>query len=165
MTVSLTVNRVSHRLEVDPGTPLLYVLRNDLGLDGPKFGCGLAQCGACTVLVDGEAVPSCAIPLSQVAGREVLTLEGLGSRDAPHPLQTAFIEEQAMQCGYCVNGVLLTAAALLRRNPDPSEAEIRRALAGTLCRCGAHTRMVRAVRRAAAAVSKPGSGAESKSGP
>src|SRR5262245_6059507 len=105
MPVALTVNRVAHRLEIDPETPLLYVLRNDLGLNGPKFGCGLAQCGACTVLVDGEAVPSCTVPLSFAAGREVVTLEGLGSRSAPHPLQTAFIEEQAMQCGYCVNGV------------------------------------------------------------
>ena len=154
MTVSLTVNRTPRRLDVDPETPLLYVLRNDLGLNGPKFGCGLGQCGACTVLVDGEAVLSCSVPLSRVAGRQVLTLEGLGSRDAPHPLQTAFIEEQAMQCGYCVNGVLLTAAALLRRNRDPSEAEIRRALAPALCRCGAHGRMVRAVRRAAASIAR-----------
>jgi nicotinate dehydrogenase subunit A len=130
------------------------VLRNDLRLNGPKFGCGLAQCGACKVLLDGEAVPSCVLPLSEAAGREVITLEGLGSRSAPHPLQTAFIEEQAMQCGYCVNGVLLTAAALMRKNPDPSEAEIRRALAGTLCRCGSHVRMLRAVQRAAASAKK-----------
>ena len=153
MPVSLSINGKVHRLDLDPDTPLLYVLRNDLGLNGPKFGCGLGQCGACTVLVDGEAVPSCAVPLSYAAEREVVTLEGLGTRSAPHPLQTAFIEEQAMQCGYCVNGVLLTAAALLGRNPDPPEAEIRRALAGALCRCGAHTRMLRAVRRAAASMS------------
>jgi nicotinate dehydrogenase subunit A len=154
MPVSLNVNGKTHQLEVDPDTPLLYVLRNDLRLNGPKFGCGLAQCGACKVLLDGEAVPSCVLPLSEAAGREVITLEGLGSRSAPHPLQTAFIEEQAMQCGYCVNGVLLTAAALMRKNPDPSEAEIRRALAGTLCRCGSHVRMLRAVQRAAASAKK-----------
>jgi len=150
MSVMLTVNRKRYRLESDPATPLLYVLRNDLELNGPKFGCGIAQCGACTVLVDWQPVLSCVTPISEVSEREVITLEGLGTRQAPHPLQLAFIEEQAMQCGYCVNGVLLTAAALLRKDPDPSEAEIRRALSDTLCRCGAHGRMVRAVQRAAA---------------
>jgi nicotinate dehydrogenase subunit A len=152
MTVALNVNRKSYRFELAPETPLLYVLRNDLALNGPKFGCGLGQCGACTVLVDGKPELSCVTPVSQVANREILTLEGLGNRDDPHPLQTAFIEEQAMQCGYCVNGILLTAAALLERNADPSESEIRGALAGTLCRCGAHGRMVRAVQRAAKAM-------------
>ena len=165
MPVSLSINGKAHHLELDPDTPLLYVLRNDLGLNGPKFGCGLGQCGACRVLVDGEAVPSCAVPLSYAAEREVVTLEGLGTRSAPHPLQTAFIEEQAMQCGYCVNGVLLTAAALLLRNPDPSEAEIRQELAGTLCRCGSHTRMLRAVRRAAASISKSSDKANAKAKP
>jgi len=154
MAVTLVVNRKRHRLKLDPATPLLYVLRNDLALNGPKFGCGLAQCGACTVLVEGEPALSCVTSIGQVAGREIQTLEGLGTREAPHPLQTAFIEEQAMQCGYCVNGILLTAAALLRTNPDPTEPEIRRALADTLCRCGAHTRMLRAVQRAAAAMKK-----------
>ena len=151
-TVVLKVNGKTRRLErdVDPDTPLLYVLRGDFGLNGPRFGCGLGQCGACTVLVDGKAEPSCVTSISEVAGREIVTLEGLGTRDAPHPLQSAFIEEQAMQCGYCVNGVLVTAAALLRENPAPTEREMRRALAGTLCRCGAHNRMLRAVRRAAA---------------
>jgi nicotinate dehydrogenase subunit A len=152
MAVTLKVNRKPYRLEIDPDTPLIYVLRNDLRLSGPKFGCGLAQCGSCTVLVDGEPVLSCVIPISEVAGREILTLEGLGTRENPHPLQVAFIEEQAMQCGYCVNGVMLTAAALLRANPDPSEGQIRHALADTLCRCGAHDRMVRAVQRAAKAM-------------
>ncbi len=152
MTVVLNVNRKPHRLDLPPETPLLYVLRNDLALNGPKFGCGLGQCGACTVLVDGKPEPSCVTPISELAGREILTLEGLGTREAPHPLQTAFIEEQAMQCGYCVNGILLNAAALLRTDPDPSEQQIRRALAHTLCRCGAHDRMVRAVRRAATAI-------------
>jgi nicotinate dehydrogenase subunit A len=151
MPTTLTVNGRTHRLDLDPDTPLLYVLRNDLGLNGPKFGCGLAQCGACTVLVDGRTELSCVTPLSAVAEREIVTLEGLGTRERPHPLQTAFIEEQAMQCGFCVNGVVLTAAALLREDPEPSEARIRRALAGTLCRCGAHGRMVRAIQRAAKA--------------
>jgi len=150
--VTLKVNRTTRRLDLPGDTPLLYVLRNDLGLNGPKFGCGLGQCGSCTVLVDGEPTRSCVTPISQVAGREIVTLEGLGTPETPHPLQSAFLAEQAMQCGYCVNGVLLTAAALLASNPDPSEQEIRRALDDTLCRCGAHTRMLRAVRRAAAAM-------------
>jgi nicotinate dehydrogenase subunit A len=150
MSVTLTVNRKRIRLELDPATPLLYVLRNDLALNGPKFGCGMGQCGACTVLVDWQPVLSCVIPVSDVSEHEVITLEGLGTREAPHPLQLAFIEEQAMQCGYCVNGVLLTAASLLHTNPEPSEVEIRRALSDRLCRCGAHGRMVRAVQRAAA---------------
>jgi len=152
MAVALKVNGKSYQLELEPDTPLIYVLRNDLRLNGPKFGCGLAQCGSCTVLVDGKPVLSCVTPVSEVAGREILTLEGLGTREAPHPLQVAFIDQQAMQCGYCVNGVMLTAAALLQDNPDPSERQIRHALADTLCRCGAHGRMVRAVQRAAKAM-------------
>jgi len=149
MTTALKVNGTPRRVELDPDTPLLYVLRNDLALNGPKFGCGLAQCGACTVLVDGEPRRACVTSLGEVAGREIVTLDGLGTREAPHPLQAAFLEEQALQCGYCVNGVVMNAAALLRTNPAPSEAEIRRALDGVLCRCGTHARMLRAIRRAA----------------
>jgi nicotinate dehydrogenase subunit A len=129
--------------------PLLYALRNDLGLHGPRFGCGLAQCGACTVHVDGKPVRSCKFPLAQAVGRKVVTLEGLGSSAKPHPLQKAFIEEQAVQCGYCINGMIMQAKALLDRNKNPSEAEIRQALAGNLCRCGTHLRIVRAIKRAA----------------
>jgi nicotinate dehydrogenase subunit A len=128
---------------------LLYVLRNDLNLNGPRFGCGLAQCGACTVLVNGSPVRSCITPVSAIASAEVTTLEGLGDRENPHPVQRAFIAEQAAQCGYCSNGMILAAASLLERNPDPSDSEIRQALAGNLCRCGTHTRILKAVRRAA----------------
>ena len=152
MPVKLKVNNEDVQLDVEPDTPLLYALRNDLELNGPKFGCGVAQCGACTVLVDGNPVRSCIVSVASMAGRSIVTLEGLGDREEPHPLQAAFIKEQAMQCGYCVNGVMLTAAALLRANPDPSEGQIRHALADTLCRCGAHDRMVRAVQRAAKAM-------------
>ena len=135
-------------VEVDPERTLLDVLRNTFGLKAARLGCGLGQCGACTVIVDGHAVNSCDTPMWSVAGKDVTTLEGLGSRDAPHPLQTAFVEEQALQCGYCTSGILMTAAALLRRNPHPSEADIRQALEGNLCRCGVHNRVVRAVRKA-----------------
>ena len=141
-TVSVTVD--------DPDTPLLYVLRNELGLHGPRFGCGLGQCGACTVLVDEAAVRSCVTPLSAVTGK-VVTLEGLGSDANPHPIQKAFIAEQAVQCGYCINGMIMQSAALLARNPKPSEQEVRDELANNLCRCGTHLRIVRAVMRAAGA--------------
>ncbi len=154
--VTLSVNGVSHALDVDPDTPLLYVLRDDVGLRGPKFGCGLAQCGACTVLLDGAAIRSCVLPVAKAEGRRVTTLEGLGSAARPHPVQRAFIEEQAAQCGYCLNGMIMTAAALLARNPDPTDLEVRRALAGTLCRCGTHLRILRAVRRAAVAMRRGG---------
>lgn len=148
--ISLEVNGRTHVVEVDPETPLLYVLRNDLGLNGPKFGCGLGQCGSCEVLADGRPLRSCLTPVRGVAESKITTLEGLGSRERPHALQRAFIEEQAMQCGYCANGMIIAAAALLERNPSPTDGEIRRALARNLCRCGTHPRILRAVRRAAA---------------
>ena len=134
---------------MDEAAPLLYVLRNDLGLNGPRFGCGLGQCGACSVLIDGNVVRSCLIPAAGLGNARVTTLEGLGTPDNPHPLQAAFVAEQAAQCGYCSNGMILAAAALLERNPSPSDGEIRAALDGNLCRCGTHTRILRAVRRAA----------------
>jgi nicotinate dehydrogenase subunit A len=149
MAISLNVNGVSHSVPAEPDTPLLYVLRNDLELNGAKFGCGLAQCGACTVLIDGKAVRSCVTPISALEKSEITTLEGLGSVDKPHPLQQAFIEEQAAQCGYCINGMIMSAKELLDRNPQPSEGDVRTALAGNLCRCGTHNRIVRAVLRAA----------------
>jgi nicotinate dehydrogenase subunit A len=132
----------------DPNVPLLYVLRDDLGLHGPRFGCGLGQCGACTVHIDGVAVRSCVMPLSAVKGK-VVTLEGLGTEAKPHPLQRAFIEEQAVQCGYCINGMIMQSAALLARTPKPTADQIRQELAANLCRCGTHLRIVRAVQRAA----------------
>ncbi len=149
MTINLTVNDTEVQLDVAPETPLLFALRNDLQLNGPKFGCGVAQCGACTVLVDGSPVRSCIMPVARVVGRTITTLEGLGSREAPHPLQAAFIKEQAMQCGYCANGMMMTAAALLEKNKSPTDTQIRTALRGNLCRCGAHGRIVRAVGEAA----------------
>ena len=133
----------------DPQMPLLYALRNDIGLNGPRFGCGLAQCGACTVHIDGKAVRSCRYPVSKAAGKKVLTLEGLGTSAKPHPLQKAFIDEQAVQCGYCINGMIMQAKALLDANKRPSDEEIKQALADNLCRCGTHVRIVRAVKRAA----------------
>ena len=150
MKIALNVNGKASTVEVDdPQMPLLYVLRNDLGLHGPRFGCGLGQCGACTVLVDGNAVRSCLYPVGNVGQAKVTTLEGLGSSTHPHPLQKAFIEEQAVQCGYCINGMIMQAKALLDTNKHPSDDEIKRALAGNLCRCGTHVRIVRAVKRAA----------------
>ncbi len=149
MTINLTVNDKEVQLDVGPDTPLLFALRNDLQLNGPKFGCGVAQCGACTVLMDGSPVRSCVTPVAAVAGRTIVTLEGLGSRERPHPLQAAFIKEQAMQCGYCANGMMMTAAALLEKNKSPTDAQIRSALRGNLCRCGAHGRILRAVGEAA----------------
>ena len=148
--IRLIVNGQQRDVAADPETPLLYVLRGDLGLSGTKFGCGLGQCGACTVLVGGQAVRSCLIPVQAVAGQTVTTIEGLGSPEAPHPLQAAFIEEQAVQCGYCTPGIVMTAKAFLDQAPRPTEAQVRQALAGVLCRCGAHDRVIRAVMRAAA---------------
>jgi nicotinate dehydrogenase subunit A len=149
MTIKLNVNDKEVQLDIEGDTPLLYALRNDLQLNGPKFGCGVAQCGACTVLVDGNPVRSCVMPVAGVVGRAIVTLEGLGSREEPHPLQTAFIKEQAMQCGYCSSGMMMTAAALLEKNKQPTEEQIRSALRENLCRCGAHGRIVRAVSEAA----------------
>jgi len=149
--IALNVNGRSHRLDVDPATPLLYVLSDDLGLNGPKLGCGLGQCGACTVIVRGRAVRSCVTPIGTVAGAEITTLEGLGTAEKPHPLQQAFIAEQAAQCGYCSNGMIMSAKELLDRNPHPSEQDVRAALAGNLCRCGTHNRIIKAVLRAAQA--------------
>ena len=143
--ITLTVNGQRHTVDVDPATPLLYVLSDDLELNGPKFGCGLGQCGCCTVIVKGQAVRSCVTAVSAVAGADVTTLEGLGTVEKPHPLQQAFIDEQAVQCGFCLSGVVLTAKAYLDRNPKASDAEIRRALSGVLCRCGANTRMLKAI--------------------
>jgi len=154
--VTLVVNGASRTLDVDPDTPLLYVLRDDLELHGPKFGCGLAQCGACTVLMDGSAIRSCVTPVSLSEGHTITTLEGLGSVATPHLIQKAFIEEQAAQCGYCINGMIMTAKALLDRTPNPTEVEIRQGLAGNLCRCGTHLRIIRAVRRAAVAMRRGG---------
>jgi nicotinate dehydrogenase subunit A len=148
-TVSLRVNGRSHQVRVDDAQmPLLYALRNDLDLHGPRFGCGLAQCGACTVHIDGKAVRSCTYPVSQAAGKTIVTLEGLGTAKQHHPLQKAFIEEQAVQCGYCINGMIMQAAAFLKENKSPTEAEIKQALANNLCRCGTHVRIVRAIKRA-----------------
>ena len=149
MAINIKVNGTMHSVPAAPDTPLLYVLRNDLGLNGAKFGCGLAQCGACTVLVDGKAVRSCVTDIGSLAGSEITTLEGLGTADKPHALQRAFIGEQAAQCGYCINGMIMSAKALLDRNPRPSENDVRQALAANLCRCGTHNRIVRAVLRAA----------------
>jgi nicotinate dehydrogenase subunit A len=149
MAVSLKVNGATRSVPAEPDTPLLYVLRNDLELNGAKFGCGAAQCGACTVLVDGQAVRSCVTPIGALAKSEITTLEGLGTLDRLHPLQRAFIDEQAAQCGYCINGMIMSAKALLDRNPRPSEGDVREALAANLCRCGTHGRIIRAVLRAA----------------
>ena len=148
MSIKFTLNGEAVSLDVDPQTPLLEALRCDFQLNGPKFGCGLAQCGACAVLIDGRSSRSCVLPLSAVIDRKVTTLEGLGTRQNPHPLQLAFIEEQAMQCGYCASGMIVTAAELLSGNPHPDAGEIKQALAGHQCRCGAHPRIVKAVERA-----------------
>jgi nicotinate dehydrogenase subunit A len=149
--ILLNVNGRTETIQADdPAMPLLYVLRNDLRLHGPRFGCGLAQCGACTVHLNGEAVRSCVTPVSAAAGKDIVTLEGLGTREKPHPLQEAFIAEQAAQCGYCINGMIMQAASLLNKTPHPPVSEIKAALAGNLCRCGTHLRIVRAIQRAAA---------------
>jgi nicotinate dehydrogenase subunit A len=148
MATSLKVNGTSHSTPAEPDTPLLYVLRNDLFLGGAKFGCGLAQCGACTVLVDGKATRSCVTPIGALGTAEITTIEGLGTAEKPHPLQQAFIDEQAAQCGYCINGMIMKAKELLDLKPQPTDADVREALAGHLCRCGTHNRIVAAVVRA-----------------
>jgi nicotinate dehydrogenase subunit A len=154
-TETLTVNGKVHHIEVDdPNTPLLYVLRDHLHLHGPRFGCGLAECGACTVHINGQATRSCVYPLSAVGTSKVVTLEGLGTPEHPHPLQTAFVEEQAAQCGYCINGMIMQSASFLEANPTPTEHDVKEALANNLCKCGTHARIVRAVMRAATHTSK-----------
>ena len=159
--ISLTVNGAEHRLDVAPETPLLYVLRDDLGLHAAKYGCGLGQCGACTVMVEGEPVLSCVVPAALVEGRRVTTLEGLGTVTSPGPMQQAFMAEQAAQCGFCIPGMMMRAQALLESRPEASDADIRTALRNNLCRCGTHMRILRAVRRAAETMraAKPGGGA------
>jgi len=149
MKVPLRVNGRVATIDIDPATPLLYALRNDLKLDGPKFGCGLGQCGACTVIAGGKAIRSCVTPVSAIGTKEIVTLEGLGTLQRPHPIQQAFIDEQAAQCGYCINGVILTAKTFLDENPQPTDQQIRRALTGILCRCGTHLEIIRAIKRAA----------------
>jgi nicotinate dehydrogenase subunit A len=146
--ITLDVNGSPHTIDADPDMPLLYALRNDLGLNNPHFGCGLAQCGACTVHINGEAVRSCVTPLSSVGAGKVVTLAGLGTPEKPHPIQKAYVEEEVPQCGYCINGWLMTAAALLNRNKKPSDAQIKEALTGLKCRCGTHMGIMRAVKRA-----------------
>jgi nicotinate dehydrogenase subunit A len=148
MAITLKVNGKSRSVDAEPDTPLLYVLRNDFELNGAKFGCGLAQCGACTVLISGVATRSCVSPIGRLGEAEITTIEGLGTPEKPHPLQTAFIEEQAAQCGYCINGMIMSAADLLKSNPQPKEDDVRAALAANLCRCGTHNRIIRAVMRA-----------------
>jgi nicotinate dehydrogenase subunit A len=145
----LKVNGQSHTIDVEPDCPLLYVLRDNLAMNNPRFGCGLGQCGACTVLIDNRAVRSCTLPVSAVAGKEIVTLDGLGTEGNPHPVQKAFIQEQAFQCGYCLNGWVLTAKALLDKNPHPSDDEMRTAFQSLICRCGSHVRILAAVRQAA----------------
>ncbi len=149
MTIQLQVNGKARTVDVEAETPLLYVLRNDLGLIGTRYGCGLGQCGACTVIVDGKPVQSCDVPASAMAGKNIVTVESLGTDAALHPLQRAFIAEQAAQCGYCASGILMSAKALLDVNPDPDDAAIRAALETNLCRCGTHGRILRAIKRAA----------------
>lgn len=149
MALTLHVNGQARQVNAEPETPLLYALRNDLGLLSVRYGCGLGQCGACTVIIDGKAVQSCDVPVSSVVGKKIATVEMLAADKALHPLQQAFIDEQAAQCGYCASGILMSAKVLLDANPDPSDAEIRAALDGNLCRCGTHGRILRAVKRAA----------------
>ena len=149
MSITLNVNGTSRSVPAEPDTPLLYVLRNDLELNGAKFGCGLAQCGSCTVLINGQPVRSCVTQIGSIGAAAITTIEGLGTAEKPHPLQRAFIDEQAAQCGYCIPGMVMAAKALLYRNPRPTESEVRQELAGYLCRCGTHNRIVRAVLRAA----------------
>jgi len=148
-SITLTVNGKPRTVDADPTTPLLYILRNDMGLDGPRFGCGLAQCGACTVILDGAAVRSCTLAVTAAQGKSVTTLEGLGSVAHPHPLQKAFVEEQAAQCGFCMNGIVMNAKVLLDKKPNPTATDIKLALANVLCRCGSHVRVIRAIQRAA----------------
>ena len=145
--IALNVNSRAQTVDVDPATPLLYVLSDDLALNGPKFGCGLGQCGACTVIMGGRAIRSCVTPVSAAANAEITTLEGLGTIEKPHPIQQAFIDEQAAQCGFCLNGVILTAKAFLDQNPKATDPQIRQAMSGVLCRCFTHTRMMKAIKR------------------
>jgi nicotinate dehydrogenase subunit A len=152
--ISLTVNGKVRVVDADLSTPLLYVLRNNLGLHGPRFGCGLGQCGACTVILEGKSVRSCTMPTSAAQNKRITTLEGLGNAAHPHPLQKAFIEEQAAQCGYCMNGMVMTAKVLLDKNPHPTVAEIKQSLNGNICRCGSHLRVIRAVQKAASSSAK-----------
>jgi nicotinate dehydrogenase subunit A len=147
--IALIVNGRSRRVETDPTTPLLYVLRDNLELNGPRFGCGLSQCGACTVIMNGTAIRSCSLPVSAAQGKSITTLEGLGSVEHPHVLQKAFVEEQAAQCGFCMNGIIMNAKVLLDKNPNPTVAEIKQGLASVLCRCGSHPRVIQAIQRAA----------------
>ncbi len=146
--ISLRVNGKTHVLDAEPEMPLLYALRNDLQLNGPKFGCGLAQCGSCTVIMEGNAIRSCVTPVSAVQNKPVTTLEGLGNTKKMHKIQQAFVDEQAVQCGYCINGMIMSSKALLDKNPKPNDTQIKEALAGNLCRCGTHLRILRAVKRA-----------------
>ena len=152
MKYQLNVNGQSVKVDADSDTPLLYVLRDNLALQGPKYGCGLGQCGACTVLIDGHAVRSCVTPIASLKGGNIVTLEGLGTPEKPHPVQQAFIDEQAAQCGYCINGMVMQSVDLLSKNPRPSEGLIQQALSANLCRCGTHTRIVKAVKRASDAL-------------
>jgi nicotinate dehydrogenase subunit A len=147
--ISLNVNGKLHAVDADPSTPLLYILRDDLQLNGPRFGCGLSQCGACTVIMEDKTVRSCSLPVSAVGSRAITTLEGLGNVAHPHRLQKAFVEEQAAQCGFCMNGIIMTAKVLLDKTPNPTDAQIRSALNGNLCRCGSHVRVLQAIKRAA----------------
>jgi nicotinate dehydrogenase subunit A len=155
-TYHLNVNGQDQSVEADSDTPLLYVLRDNLGMHGPKFGCGLGQCGACTVHMDGTAVRACVLPVASVGAAKIVTLEGLGTPEHPHPMQQAFIAEQAVQCGYCINGMIMTAAAFVAKTPNPSEDQVRDALDANLCRCGTHTRIIKAVQRAALATAAKG---------
>lgn len=150
MAMQITVNGRALDVTADGETPLLYVLRNDAGCKGVRYGCGVGQCGSCTVIIDGKPVQSCDVPVSAVAGKSITTVEGIGSAEKPHPLQAAFVEEQAAQCGYCTTGIIMSAKVLLDANPSPSDTEIKQALAKNLCRCGTHLRIVRAIKRAAA---------------
>jgi nicotinate dehydrogenase subunit A len=153
--ISLKVNGKSRVVETDPSTPLLYILRGELALQGPKFGCGLSQCGACTVIMEGKSIRSCSLPVSAAQNREITTLEGLGSVANPHPIQQAFIDEQAAQCGYCMNGMVMNTKVLLDKNPHPTDTDIKQALSGNLCRCGSYLRIIRAIQRAANADAPP----------
>ena len=164
MTIALTVNGRAHTVDADPATPLLYVLSDDLALRGPKFGCGLGQCGACAVIVGGRAVRSCVTPVGSLDGAEVTTLEGLGTVERPHPIQQAFIDEQAAQCGFCLNGVILTAKVLVDQNPRPTDAQIQQAMSTVLCRCFTHTRMIRAITRYASQPRRGAAGAKAGAG-
>ena len=161
--ISLDVNGRTLSADVELDSPLLYVLRDDLGLNNPRFGCGLGQCGACTVLVNGAAVRSCSVAVSTAVGKKIVTIEGLGTRDRPHPVQQAFVEEQALQCGYCANGWVLTAVAFLKDNPAPSDQQIRQAFDNMICRCGSHAAIMSAIRRAADAARRAANGTRRES--